>query len=98
MLMEPLNKIINEEIMQHKPKQDNNEVRLAVLETSVSHIYQTLERMEKNIERGFDSLNARIGKVEDKLWQHLMWLLGIFGTLIVGFILTIARSFHWFGG
>jgi|GEM_PF-2837881 hypothetical protein len=67
MLMEKTrNQLINEELMQPKQHYKNdNEVRIAILENSVSHIYQSLERIEKNIEKGFDGIDKKFSEKFD---------------------------------
>lgn len=60
-----LNNKIKGEIMQNKYKNDY-EVRIAVLETTVSHIYQALGRMEKNIEKGFEAVDKRFQIMDEK--------------------------------
>ena len=44
-------------------KRDNpvkNDERIAILEKTVSHVHETLERLEKNISKGFDNVGFKI--------------------------------------
>jgi predicted nuclease with TOPRIM domain len=68
-----INKKIHEEVMQPKLKQEND-VRVAILETSMGHINQTLERIEKNLvriedkfDKKFDALDTKFDKKFDSL-------------------------------
>jgi tetrahydromethanopterin S-methyltransferase subunit G len=47
-------------------KNDDNTTRIAVLETTVGHIHETLERIEKNIEKGFTEVNQRIDNIDNR--------------------------------
>lgn len=64
MLMEKLMKNKTEDDMQPKQHYRNdNEVRIAVVETTIGHINQTLIRIEKR----FDSIDKRFEKIDEKL-------------------------------
>jgi hypothetical protein len=73
----------------HHNNNDSNQTRIALLEQSIGHIDQTLMRIESTIEKMDKSLNARIDKVENRLWQILF----LISSSIVGII--IAKIFHW---
>lgn len=82
-------------------KTDSHETRIALLEQSIGHIGQTLLRLEKKMDEGFNEiksdmktikneLNLRIDKLDSRLWQ-IMFLIS---SSIVGAIL--GKIFHWF--
>lgn len=89
MLMEKTkNQMINEEIMQPKQNYKNdNEVRIAVLETSQTYINKTLERIERTLV-----------KMDDKIDNRFFWLLGTIGAITLLIMGTMAKGFHWIGG
>jgi hypothetical protein len=85
--------------MSNSPKNikinDSHETRIALLEQSIGHIGQTLLRIESRIDNldkslniRIDKLDARIDKVENKLWQILF----LISSSIIGMIL--GKIFH----
>ena len=84
----------------------SNDERIAILETTVSHVHETLERLEKNISKGFDNVDSRlnsidtriertdnrIDKINDRLWSNFIWTIGA----IVAVLALMAHGFHWF--
>lgn len=44
-------------------KHDDNTTRIAILETTIGHIHETLERIEKNMDKGFSEVSAKFGEV-----------------------------------
>lgn len=54
---------ITEEPMKIR-KDDTNDVRLALLEQSINNINETMIRMEKKIDKGFDQVDKRFDKIE----------------------------------
>lgn len=68
---------------------DSTQTRVALLEQSIGHIAQTLLRIESRIDGLEKSLNTRIDKVENRLWQILF----LISSSIVGMIL--GKIFHW---
>ena len=87
MLMEKPLKIKTEDYMQHKQNHRNdNEVKIAVLETSVTYINKTLERIERTLV-----------KMDDKIDNRFFWLLGTIGAITLLLMGTMAKGFHWIG-
>jgi len=84
----------------------SNDERIAILETTVGHVHETLERMEKNIEKGFSQVVSRLNNIEtkiervenrmdkinDRLWSNFIWIIGA----IVAVCAVMAHGFHWF--
>jgi len=50
---------------------DTNETRLALLEKTCSHIYESLERMEKENKESFAELKNQIQKLESQLTGNM---------------------------
>ena len=45
----------------------SNDERIAVLETTITHIHETLERIEQRMYAGFTEVNKRIDTIEQKI-------------------------------
>ena len=83
-------------------KHDDNTTRIAVLETTASHIHETLERIEKRldsmnekIDKGFSEVNGRVDKINDRLWSNFLWLLGVIVGVFMSVTGFIAHALHW---
>ncbi len=63
---------------------DSIDTRVALLEMSISHINDTLNRMEKKLD-----------KVDDKIDSRFFWLLTLQISSFVGLLGVIARVAHW---
>ena len=71
-----------------------NSTKIALLEQSIGHIYETLLRMEKR----FDSLESKLESKIDRgfsecrqlSWSHFRWLLG---TILVSLIIPVIKGF-----
>lgn len=107
MLMEKTkNQKMNEEVMHPKHNYKNdNDVRIAILENSMSHIFQTLERIENRfdkIDRKLELMDQKIddgfSKVNNRMWTNFLWLLGVMSAFSVGLLGIMAKGFHWIGG
>jgi hypothetical protein len=59
--------------------------RLALLEQSIEHINQTMQRLEL-------SMNSKFDKLDTKIDSNFKWLL----MIIVGLSGVMAHGFHWF--
>lgn len=77
----------------------SNDERIAVLETTIIHIHETLERIEKNMNQKFNELsskidktNERIDKINDRLWSNFLWLISSMFALFA----VMGHGFHWF--
>jgi hypothetical protein len=84
----------------------SHETRIAVLENTIGYIHETLERIERNMEKGFSEVNKRIDFLDNKIDSkfdildkkidsNFKWLLGM---IIAGFISmagVIAHALHW---
>ncbi len=102
MLMEKTkNQLINEELMQPKQQYRNdNEVRIAILETTATHIYQTLERMEKRFDKidgKLETMDKKIDAINNRMWTNFLWLLGVMSAFSVGLLGIMAKGFNWIG-
>ncbi len=76
-----------------------HDARLAVLETTIGHINETLIRFEKrfdNLDNKMDDLRkemtAGFRDINNRLWFNFIWVVGGF----IGVLTLIARLFHWF--
>jgi hypothetical protein len=70
--------------------------RLALLEQSIGHINETLMRLEKKIDLGFERGDKKFEKVEQDIkdmrslsWSHFRWIMGA----LLGLVLTLATIF-----
>lgn len=109
MLMEKTkNQLINEELMQPKQHYRNdNEVRIAVVETTIGHINESLIRMEKRfdkIDERFDridgkleTMDKKIEAINNRMWTNFLWLLGVMSAFSVGLLGIMAKGFNWIG-
>lgn len=81
---------------------DNIDTRVALLEMSISHINETLIRMEKRfdkIDERLDKIDGRLermeGRLDAKIDSRFFWLLSLQIASFVGLLGTIARVAHW---
>ncbi len=72
-------------------KDDTQETRIAVLENTMLHIHETLERLDKRMTSLEMNMNQRFDKLDSRLWQNFYWMIGGF-TAIIG---LIAKLQHW---
>jgi hypothetical protein len=81
---------------------DSTLTRVAVLETTVSHINETLARIETKMDYNFDYLNKkmdskfealenRFTKIDNRLWSSFMWTV----TAFAGVFLMLAKIKGW---
>lgn len=102
MLMEKTkNQLINEELMQPKQHYRNdNEVRIAVVETTIGHINESLIRMEKRfdkIDEKLETMDKKIEAINNRMWTNFLWLLGVMSAFSVGLLGIMAKGFNWIG-
>ena len=69
----------------------SNDVRLAVVETTILNINSTLLDLKQEIKRGFDKVDNRFDRIENRLWSNFLWLMG----MIIGLAGLIAHTQHW---
>jgi chromosome segregation ATPase len=72
-----------------------DDTRLALLEQSISHINETMMRIEKrfdSIDKKFDDANKRFDRLENRIedvrknsWSQFCW--------VMGFMLAVATAF-----
>lgn len=79
--------------------QMTNDERLVMLETTVTHIHETLERLDKrfdsidqNLNNTRKELKDEIKSIDNRMWILFILLLGIIGTLWA----TFGHAFHWY--
>ncbi len=84
---------LDEEIMKN-----NIDAKIALLEQNVSHMNETLARMEKKIDSRFDDadkriekLDSKIEKTNDRIWSTFIWQL----SAMLGLAGIMAKGFHW---
>jgi hypothetical protein len=66
----------------------SDDVRLALLEQSITNINDTMIRFEKK----FDKLDSDIANIHKDLKSDFRWIL----IIIAGLAAIIAHGFHWF--
>lgn len=83
--------------MKHKPVYQNDEVKIALMENNIEHIYEALVRLELAIGRsnnemneGFNKIDSRIAKIHNQVEQILF----LIASSLIVFILS--KVFHWF--
>ena len=69
----------------------HNSERIAVLETTILNINSTLLDLRQDIKRGFDKVDDRFDKIENRLWSNFFWLM----SMIIGLAGLIAHTQHW---
>lgn len=79
-----------------KFKQDSHETRIALLEQSILHIHEAIERIEKSMIDGFSQLNMRIDKLDSRMWTNFLWLMATMLSLAGSGYYLIGKGFHWF--
>lgn len=70
----------------------NDNIKISSIEQNISHINESLQRIESNMKSGFQEVNGRIDKINNRLWQLFFWVTGGFGAVLV----VIAKANHWF--
>ncbi len=82
---------------------NSQEVRLALLEQSITHVNETLLRIdnrlssiESKIERKFDEVDKKLEKFDGRLWTNFYWILGTVFTLSSVLAGLMAKGFNWF--
>ncbi len=81
-------------------KQDNNitqypnsvDTRVALLEMSISHINETLMR----IDHRFDKIDQKLDKLDSKIDSRFFWLLSMGIVSFTGLFAVMAHGFKWF--
>jgi uncharacterized coiled-coil protein SlyX len=73
------------------------ETRVALVEQSISHISETLIRIEKKMDAGFEKLEKEVKLIDSRLWTNFYWILGTMFTLSTLMCGIMAKGFHWFG-
>jgi uncharacterized coiled-coil protein SlyX len=80
-----------------------SETRLALLEQTVEHIYEALNRIDKRFDKldeRLDSietkLDKRIDKLESKVDKHFYWFIGLYITGYGSLLALMAKGFHWY--
>lgn len=75
---------------------DSSEVRIALLEQSISHIDQTLIRIEsrinqldEKIDKIESKIHIRIDKLDNRLWQIIFLISSSVVAIVLG------KIFHW---
>lgn len=94
-----------------KPMGKNSqETRLSLLEQSIHHIKESIDRLDRNIAGGFhgvddrlhkmeqkiDKMEGRLDKFSDRLWSNFLWLIGTMFTLATLCCGIMAKGFGWF--
>lgn len=81
----------------------NQETRIALLEQSLEHVNQTLNRIEMNMSGNFSNTNkkleemtVRLDKFNDRLWSNFLWILSTQFTLTTLICGVMAKGFQWF--
>lgn len=81
---------------------DSNTTRIAILETNISHIHETLERIENNMSIGFanihnrfEKIDDRFNKIESKVDSNFKWLITLYIGGGLGLLTVLAKGFHW---
>ena len=69
----------------------SDDVRLALLEQSITNINDTLVRFEKR----FDSIDNEFKGIRNEMKSDFRWLVTIFGGLLLGLCGIMAHGFHW---
>ena len=77
------------------------DTRVALLEMSISHINETLIRIDKRfdkIDERFDKIDERFNKIDQKIDSNFKWTLSLlvipFYSSIIG--LFLGKVLHWF--
>ena len=78
--------------MSNAQSKDTNETRLALLEKTCSHIYESLERMEKTNAHRFDKIDLKLQSLDSRIWANFYWMLGGFASILT----VLAKINHWF--
>jgi len=74
------------------------DTRVALLEMSISHINETLIRIEKRFDKiddRFDKIDNKIDKIDSKIDSRFFWLLSFQIGGFVGLLGVIGRVAHW---
>jgi len=73
--------------VKNEPKM-SHEARIAVLETSVMNINANLLDLKQELQRGFDKMEGRFERLENRMWSNFLWLMG----MIIGLAGLIAHT------
>jgi uncharacterized coiled-coil protein SlyX len=88
----------------------SEETRLALLEQSISHINETMQRFDKRFDRidakfdqidaRFEQMNSRFQQMDSKIDSHFHWMVGLmFGLYamgLTGLISALGKAYGWF--
>lgn len=77
----------------------HSETRFALLEQTIEHIYEALNRIDKRfdkIDERFDKLDSRLDKMDNKIDRNFYVLLTIYLGGYAGLFAIMAKGFHWF--
>lgn len=69
----------------------SNEERLAVLETTNTHIIESLFRIENRIINLDTKVDSRFDKLNDRMWTLFFWMIGGFASILG----ILAHADHW---
>ncbi len=78
--------------MKQRFSHSTNETRLALLEQSIGHINETLQRFEKR----FDNVDQELKAIRKESKADFFWLLLIIGGTFASSLGILAKGFHWF--
>jgi hypothetical protein len=69
-----------------------NDTRIAVLENTSNHIIETLNRIDRRLEKLEEKMDKGFDKINTRLWTNFYFLL----SAIAGLGLLMAHGFKWF--
>jgi len=70
---------------------DDTPTRVALLEQSISHVNETLIRIDKRFDHLETRMETRFDRMESRIWSLFLWMIGGF----VGVLGLLAHSMHW---
>ena len=69
---------------------DSQVTRIAVLENTISHINETLIRIENTIIGNHQELRQEVKKLDNRIWSNFYWAIGGFAA-ILGMLAKLLR-------
>lgn len=98
------------ERLEAKMSKNSQETKIALVEQSIIHTQETLERLDRKIDGHFNNIDRRLSgmdqrldkmdgqldKFNDRLWSNFIWSLSTMFSLATLCCGIMAKGFGWF--